>query len=179
MKTILKIVLPVLTIALLNSCSSEKNKKDNLEFIDKIGNIPSGWKTGQLENYTRGFSKEREEEFSPEDYFKKLEQDNNKFYAENVDGKHQGEFEWTPTLEVQGLGIAALEDGNIELAAKAIGSVSKVSSIRGGLLEKYNQALNNLPEDKKNKFLTTLEEVSSKQRDFKKEFEKKWGQKGN
>jgi len=83
------------------------------------------------------------------------------------------------SLKFPTFGIAALEDGNIELAAKAIGSVSKVSSIRGGLLEKYNQALNNLSEEKKGKFLTSLDEVSNKQRDFKKEYEKKWGQKGS
>ena len=163
----------------------EKNKQKNLDFINEIGEIPSGWKAGNLENYTRGLSIEQEKSFSTEDYFQQLQKSNNEFARLIINGKTStgGNFDLNGVQEAQGLGIAALEDGNIEFAAKAFGSVSKMSEMSGIILEKYNQVIGNLSEEQKNKFLSTLEVESNKQRDVKKDFDanlkNNWGQKLN
>jgi hypothetical protein len=131
---------------------------------------------GNLERYTRHFSKQQEESFSTKDYLNELKKDSREWSRKIIAGEtdRNGEPNQTANnivLETQGFGLAALEDGNIELAAETLGSVSKLSSMQGFILEKYNKMLSNLSQEQRNNFLKAVEIESSKQRDVKKDYD--------
>ena len=128
-----------------------------------------GWDIGSVEVKFHGGRTP-----SAEDYFEELNSTNSALFREIVSGRtsDHGEFDFNSFFEAQGFGIAALEDGKFDLAAKAISSVKEVP-LSGSILEKYNKALDSLSEDQKEKFLASLEQEKTKQRDYKKEYEER------